>query len=223
MNHTIAPWELIVSDASDVPITDSIELPTNVTVIPERPRLGQVKGYNVAFRQAKGEFCLWLNDDAEVCPGYDTESLKFMTAHREFGLGALHYSENGGEFHVNSAWGCIYANFGILNRHLGEQVGFFDEDLHMYGSDNSLTIRVLLAGHGVSDIPTARVLHHSEMDQERVNNQAYRSRDNRVLQDKYMPSRADWLKTYRKHLGIADPPENVWPHGVKARRRVMAR
>lgn len=194
--NTDVQWELVVSDASDTPMDMAIP---DVTWIPERPRLGCTKGFNRAFREARGEFALWLNDDCEVTRGYDTAAIAFMQAHPQIGLGALHYSENGGPFHVNSAWGCVYANFGIIRRELGNQIGWFDESLEMYGCDNSLTFRVLLADRGVSDIPDARVLHHSVQDHERRMNQANRARDNRTLTATYMPQRRYWLARYRKH------------------------
>ncbi len=195
INHTTVPWELVVSDASDDPIVCSDE---RVRIIPERPRLTCTKGYNVAFRAAVGEFLLFLNDDAEVCEGYDTTAIDFMEKHPRVGLGALHYSEDGGPFHVNSAWGTIYANFGIFRKSVGESVGFFDEDLQMYGCDNSIAIRILMADLGVSDIPGANIIHHSVKDQQRIENQRYRHRDNETLSSKYMPYRDEWALNYRQ-------------------------
>ena len=61
----------------------------------------------------------------------------------------------------------LYANFGILRRSLGKELGWFDEELTMYGSDNSLTFKTLLAGHGVTSIPGAKLIHHGHADQQR--------------------------------------------------------
>lgn len=210
VEHTSTPWELVVSDASDEPIV--CDLP-NVRILPERPRLGCTKGFNRAFREAMGEWVIWLNDDAEVCPGYDREAMRFMKSHPEIGLGALHYSECGGPFHVNSAWKTIYANFGIVPRHIGESVGWFDEDLQMYGCDNSLALKILLQNYGIADIPDSRILHHSVKDQARIENQHMRSRDNEILTSKYMPRQREWVWTFnrlRVHSG-AEP----WSHGVQ--------
>lgn len=211
VRHTrTASWELIIADASDTPI-DQSRLPSNARVLPERPRLGHTRGYNVAFRASCGKYIIWGNDDAEVCEGYDVAAIEFMESHPKIGLGALHYSENGGPFHVNSAWGCLYANFGIFPRWLGEQVGFFDENLHMYGADNSLAIRILLAKYGVADIPNARILHHSEKDEIRAENQKLRKLDNQTLTSKYMPLRNQWRNMYEYRKFEASQP---WAHGV---------
>ncbi len=154
-----------------------------------------------------------MNDDAEVCEGYAENAIRFMEKHPQIGLGALHYSENGGAFHTNSAWGTTYANFGIFPRCLGESVGFFDEDIEMYGADNSLAFRILLAGKGIADIPEAKVLHHSVEDKIREDNQLGRRKDNRVLSNKYMPLQHQWLATFRRyqiHSG-----QEPWSHGVE--------
>ncbi len=208
IRYTSVPWELVVSDASDTPIVCKDD---RVRIIPERPRLGCTKGYNVAFRAAQGEYLIWLNDDAEVCEGYAETAIAFMEKYPRIGLGALHYSEDGGPFRVNSAWGVPYANFGIISKWLGDVVGWFDEDLEMYGCDNSLTIRVLMAGSGVSDIPGAHIIHHSVKDEHRLENQRTRHRDNEKLTNKYMPHREDWVNNYRR-LKV-NTGTIAWAHG----------
>lgn len=212
IERTTVDYEFIVSDASDIPYPD--DTPANVQIFHENPRLGHSKGYNAAFRMCAGDYILWLNDDAEVCEGYDTEAISFMDKHPEIGLGALHYSEppSGLPFHVNSAWGTIYANFGIFPRTLGERVGFFDEELTMYGSDNSIAIRILLAGYGIADIPSARIIHHSVKDKLREENQLARMRDSRILTEKYMPSMRRWQATYKRYCRESSAP---WSHGKR--------
>ncbi len=208
--NTSVPWELVVADASDVPM-DATHLREEVRILPERPRLGCVKGYNRAFRECLGEFVLWLNDDCEVCPGYDTAAIEFMEQYPQTGLGALHYSEKGGEFHVNAAYRALYANFGIIRKQLGDAVGWFNESLEMYGCDNSLTFKVLLENYGVNDIPGARIIHHSEQDDERRQNQRSRRRDNETLTETYMSMRHHWLMSFhrnRVHTGTIP-----WEHG----------
>lgn len=202
--HAVVSWELVVSDASDAPLACNHP---QVRLLPERPRLGCTKGYNRAFREAKGEWVIWLNDDAEVLPGFDHHAIAFMLGNPKVGLGALTYHEDQEPhrgFHVNSYFGMVYANFGILRPSLGNQVGWFDEDLIMYGSDNSLAFRILQAGYGVRAISEARVIHHCEQDRERVVNdvQAVRIQAVHILKDKYGPSMAAMRATYLAAGGI---------------------
>jgi GT2 family glycosyltransferase len=212
LEHTkIASWEFVVADAS----LEAYEADhPNIRVIHENPRQTHSRGYNMAFKAARGEYILWLNDDAEVCEGYDTEAVKFMEAHPKIGLGCLHYSEpaSGIPFHVNSAWGCLYANFGIFKKSIGEEVGYYDEDLVMYGADNSFALKILMADYGIADIPSARIIHHSKQDNIRAANQAHRLVDNRTLSAKYMPYRRHWVKSFQKHrLWSGHEP---WSHGT---------
>lgn len=211
--NALLDWELIAADASDEPMS-TWGFSERVRIYREWPRLGCTKGYNRAFREARGEWVIWLNDDCEIESGCAENAIAFMERHSQIGLGALHYSENGGPFHCNQAWGCLYANFGILRRELGDKIGWFDDSLEMYGCDNSLTFRVLLAGKGVADIPDARVLHHSEQDDNRRENQANRLRDNQTLQRKYMPERHAWLATYKRLLP-AESQTQPWNHGQR--------
>lgn len=192
-------YELVVSDASDPPI-DFFNLPHTVRILEESPRLGCTKGFNRAFREARGEWLIWLNDDVEVAPGYAEAAIRFMEEHPEIGLGALYYSDPTHiGFKVNSCvFGMLYANFGIIRRKLGEQVGFFDEDILMYGCDNSLTYRVLLAGKGVAGIPSSRVVHHSVNDAERRNNNdlPFRIAQAELLKAKYGPRLSEMRAVY---------------------------
>lgn len=212
LRRTTVDYEFIVSDASDQPFLDHV--PAHVQIQYEFPRLGHVKGYNNAFRLCSGDYILWLNDDAEVCEGYDVAAIEFMEKHPRIGLGALHYSEpsNGLPFHVNEAWKTMYANFGIFPRTLGQRVEFFDEDLEMYGGDNSIAIKILLAGYGIADIPNAKIIHHAEDDQIRKDNQSTRYRDNRLLTKKYMPLMREWQATYQRLKCESSTP---WSHGVR--------
>lgn len=167
-SHTKVNWELIIADASDEPIPFVDE--PGITILPERPRVGVSKGYNRAFAQAKGKYVLWLNDDAEVLPGYDVEAVRFMELNSNIGLGALYYQEGGSDFRVNSYLGMTYANFGIMKREFGNSIGWFDEEFPMYGSDNALAFRTLLADKGVAGIPNARLIHHAVADRHREEN-----------------------------------------------------
>jgi len=202
--HTPVPWELVISDASDEPI-ENVFQSANITILPERPRLGFVKGYNRAFRYATGTWVVFLNDDAEVQPGYAEAAVGFMEAHPDVGLGALYYAEGKLPYRTWSCYGMLYANFGIISRELGNQVGWFDEELTMYGSDNSLAFRVLLAGKGVASIPGARVWHHVQLDQWKKENQRHRVADGSKLHQKYFPRVDQMRTTYRATRHLSGP------------------
>ena len=166
--HTTTEWELVVADANE---KSYIETDGRIKVIPDFPPNGCSLGYNRAFHAATGKWVVWLNDDAEVLPGWDTAGIVFMEAHPEVGLGAYYWRDVNGPniFSVRTYYGMPYANFGILSRELGETVGWFDAvNAPMYGNDNSMTFRVFLAGKGVACVPGGMILHHREQ-KERLN------------------------------------------------------
>src|ERR1041385_1187525 len=138
--RTLVPWELLIGDASDEPFICNQD---NIRIIPERPRLGYTRGMNALCRQARGKYVLFLNDDAEVMPDYATTAVNFMDHYPAIGLGCLAYKEGMGPFRVNSYFGIPYANFGIISRELGDQIGWVDEEVPVYGSDKPLARRVL--------------------------------------------------------------------------------
>jgi GT2 family glycosyltransferase len=203
--HTPMIWELVVSDAGDIPIEDQ-EVATDdtwpkIVVLPERPRLGCTRGYNRAFRAARGKWVIWLNDDVEVQAGWAEVAIAFMERHSAIGLGAIYYDEPPVQpLMINHAWGMPYANFGILRRELGNRVGWFDEDFEMYGNDNSLTFRILLAGFGVAPIPGTAVRHHSEKDAERLINENHSAHllATTILEKKYLDRLPEMRETYER-------------------------
>jgi GT2 family glycosyltransferase len=198
--NTSVEWELVVADASDTPMDES-GLPENVIVIPERPRLGCTRGYNRAFQEAIGTWVIWLNDDCEVLPGYAEAAIQFMEANPSIGLGALPYSNKGRPFTTNSNSfdGMIYANFGIIRRELGDQIGWFDEIVRMYGCDNSIGFRVLLHGLGIANVPYPSILHYETEDAHREDNLKGQIEDADRLKSKYEPLLPQMRAVYEKH------------------------
>lgn len=204
LERTKATWELVVSDCSDAPYPDTY--PSNVRIIPERPRLGCVKGYNKAFREARGKFVINLNDDAEVMPGYDVAAIEFMEKHPEIGCGCLYYAETKLPYMVNVWIGNIpYPNFGIFHREFLIDIGGMDEEITMYGNDNSLAFRTLLAGKGIGTIPGARIWHHRVHDIHKIENQKHRKPDAEILSRKYRPLLFQMLQVYNKTKHLVGP------------------
>lgn len=222
--YTQVPYEIIIADASDEPIGLIKTCNGPVYVIPERPRLGCTRGYNRAFAMASGDWVIWTNDDCEVTEGYAEAAIAFMEQNPHIGLGALYYSEWPHGFHVNSYYGMLYANFGIIRRSFGDQIGWWDEQLPMYGADNAFTFQVLLAGKGVDGIPNARIIHHATDDAHRRENGEYSTRmhEAEILKVKYGPLlpqiQAAYLTTQSGQNGGAQDqtPPWMWPETTKA-------
>lgn len=201
--HTVVDWELIIGDAGELPLYIS---DPRITRIVERPRLGHTKGYNNCFALCRGKWVIWLNDDAEVLPGYDTSAISFMRDNPNCGMGALHYNE----LLPNNTWlgfkthcyrSLPFANFGILLNSYGRSLGWFDERFHMYGADNSLAFKVFLSGRVVLPIPGEHILHYSPKDAQREDNQQWRVQSRELFRD-YDALLPSMYQVYKNHTGI---------------------
>lgn len=200
--------EVIIADASDEPCK---LVWRGVRVIHESPRKGHVRGYNEAFKECRGEWVIWLNDDVEITTdGWADSAIEHMRSHPELGLGAFYYSEPPRQprFHVNFCYGMLFANFGILQRSFGDSIGWFDEDFTMYGSDNSITFRTLLAGRGIGTIPGKFIIHHSTQDEVRLANQHHRKPGSELLRSKYYPLVPQMKAVYSRTAHLVGP--KIW-------------
>jgi GT2 family glycosyltransferase len=187
-NTSNIDWELIVSDAGNKFPVDASLLSNRTKLIIERPRLGFVKGYNKSFRMAQGKYICWLNDDAIVQPNWAQEAIKFMDNNKWVGMGAFYWMNQGGpDYNVEWYQGLPYANFGIIDREFGNCLDWFDEDMTMYGSDNSISFRVFLAGKPVVGMSKARILHRPYTDSYRIDNEKLQAKDAEILMNKYRP------------------------------------
>lgn len=221
IENSAVDWELLIADA-DGKAFPWHQPSRGIWVIPDGDGvgpfhtptpMGHTKGYNRCFQLARGQWVIWLNDDAEVEPGYDTNAIHFMEVHRSIGLGCLYYREqriNGfTPYHINRFRDMLYANFGILSKQWGDKIGWFDEAFPMYGADNSIAFRTLLAGKGIAGISNARVVHHSEQDELRESNQHMRQIASTLFQTKYGAHMHEMQRTFKKLVlegDVVQPP-----------------
>ena len=188
VENTKVDWELIILDAGTTPppLFYYLQLTKDrIRIVEENPRLGHIKGYNIGFRMAQGEYVTWLNDDAIVMPGWDS-CVEMMDRNPWIGMGILRFGTNGDNFLSFEYQGLPYANFGILRKELGDKVEWFDDDiLYFYGGDNSLTFKVFLKGKPVVPLPGKHVIHYPHMDSYRIDNEARQAADAAALMTRY--------------------------------------
>lgn len=181
--NTYVPYELLISDAGKLhPVGNCTE--PNTKVFREIPRLGHIKGYNNLFRQCSGKWVVWLNDDAVVLPEW-SKCVEVMERNSWVGMGILQYGNFGSPYTFNEYQGMPYANFGIIDRELGNRLGWFDDYLYFYGGDNALTFKVFLSGRPVVSIPGEHIIHYPVEDQQRIENVAKQAADATALMNKY--------------------------------------
>ena len=201
INNTTIEYEVIILDAGKNPAkADSNFNKNNIKIIREPKRLGFAKGYNIGFGQMTGRYAMFLNDDCVTLPYYDIEAVRFMDRNPWCGLGAIYFSNYGTDpFHINEWLGLPYANFGVISKELGDRVGWFDEVCHTYGSDNSLTFKVLLEGKGIAGIPHSKIIHNPITDSNKQENMDRQSEDARNLLLKYRPRLPEMIEIQRRY------------------------
>lgn len=198
--NTPIEWELIIADASIKYPLNTLQnaLGSNIKVLSERPRLGHVKGYNRAFRACSGDWVVWLNDDAIVMPDW-WRCVEVMERNKWIGMGALKFGQFMDAFLTFEYQGLPYANFGIINREFGNELGWFDEEVcYFYGGDNSLTFKVFLANKPVTPIPGRHILHVPCADEYRLENELLQAGDGAKLMAKYRTLLPRMLEVHEK-------------------------
>lgn len=201
-------WELAVSDFSAKPWTPRYEPAANevsLSLTRDYPRTSMRSQYNMMARAAAGRWVVWVNDDAEVLSGSIESAIAFMRLNHEIGVGAFYYQEGQGTpWRVNDYLGTVYANFGIIERIFGDEIGWFGEYLFSYGIDNEICFRSLLHGRGVVGIPPAKIVHHIDGSARKECDSArHRPTASAYLQERYGPlmPRMKTVHDRYRHLG----------------------
>ena len=217
------PFEFFVADASNPGYATTNDIQNDqllwTTVIRESPPLGHIRGYNTAFSKCRGEFVLWVNDDAELLPGWDDTALRFMGGHPEIAVGALYFRDrtNGDwktYFEVQSLFDIQYANFGFVRREAGVALDWFDPSLGMtYCADTDFCFRAICQGFGVAPMFGCGLLHYREMDAGRKQNEMGRKEDRNEFNRKWdtrvpeLKAQFEKFKRFRRAMYI---PAEEW-------------
>jgi len=160
-------------------------------------RTGFVRAANLGFRAARGEYVVQLNDDCELLPWTISNAVRFMEApaHRDVVGMAAFYHDTPVRRNVNTqidvegiryvtchVRGLCYANFGMVRRELGEQLGWYDERFRFYGADPDFSLKVWHeAGLEVRPCAGALVRHLMMEDERGREDRARQGDDNAKL------------------------------------------
>jgi GT2 family glycosyltransferase len=232
-------YEIVVGCANDDvnPDKSYVQPAPDIVATYQRPRLGMLRGYNNTFSHCSGEFVVWFNDDVECLSGWAENALSFMRANPSVGMGAIYFLDrlhnkkdwtqyNGPDprqmsnaeraewgwtttFNIQDLYGLTYANFGILRRLLGEEVGWFPTNIgKMYGSDTAFSWEIMSRGLAVVGIPDARVLHYRTRDDERSQNYELIQSDRELFDSAWLP-RVEELRAIQNGHTHLRSPKNI--------------
>ena len=196
--------EVIVVDGASTDHTPALlqqELQTpgsSLRIIREPHREGFVRAANKGFRAARGQYLIWLNDDARLLPSsLDQAVQQLETSPPDVGLLALFHRVNttrsvayetirmGQAFKLLHVRGTLYANFGLGRRQTFEQLGHFDERFSFNGADPDFSLKIWHAGLKVVPAWGALVDHDEHDDDRRTTDTPRGTDDNLKLFEKW--------------------------------------
>lgn len=224
--------EIIVVDGGSTDGTRSwLAEQADLRVILEPRREGAVKAFNKGFRAARGDYVMWLNDDAYPLAGSVEAAVGMIERPDLSDVGIVAFYHNwhsernvldrviheGESYELCHVRGYAYANFGLLRRNLLEKIGYADEKFYFFGFDPDLSLKVQL--HENLKVIGCRqaLIHHDEHHDDRklADLSAGREDNARLFAKWKLPEPgcyADPVPGYRQTLerrGLEAPDQNV--------------
>jgi len=185
---------LVLDNASEDGSADAVRaLGRDIRLIELTMREGKAANDSRLLREAKGEFCLLLNEDSELQPGGAAALVDALRSNpRAAAAGAQLISPSGRP--VPCAWrlpgfdtalagalflhrsftvesggdatrqvGWVQSSAMLVRRAAAQQVDWLDPDFFVYSDETDFCKRLADAGWRVLYVPSARAVHHDQM------------------------------------------------------------
>jgi GT2 family glycosyltransferase len=216
--NVAVPHEIIVVDGGSTDgAREWLATQGDLVVILEPQREGAVRAFNKGFRAARGEYVMWLNDDAYPLPGSVEAAIRLIERPdlTEVGMVAFYHNwhqarnvldevlHDGERYEIYNVRGYPYANFGLLRTELLRRLGYADERYYFCGFDPDLALKAQLeAGLKVVGCRQAFVHHDEDHDERKLADLPVGMEDNAKLfakwnlpeKDSYPDSRPRYQK-----------------------------
>ena len=174
------------------------ELGAAATLIAHAERTGKGENDSLLLREARGEYCLLLNEDAELRPGaaaaliaeldrhptaaaagamlLDPQGHRLACAWRLPGLGtALASALFLHRLLVTQSGGNRTREVGwaqsaalLVRREAAAEIGFLDQDFFVYSDETDFCKRLRDAGWTILHVPGAEAIHHEQLATDRA-------------------------------------------------------
>jgi N-acetylglucosaminyl-diphospho-decaprenol L-rhamnosyltransferase len=231
---------LVLDNASDDGSADAVRaLGREINLFALDRRTGKAANDSRLIEEARGEFCLLLNEDSELQPGAVPALIGALRSDRQAAVaGAQLLSSEGRP--VPCAWrlpgadsalagalflhraltvesggdgtrpvGWVQSSAMLVRREAARGVGGFDPDFFVYSDETDFCKRLGDAGWRILYVPSARAIHHDQMTQDAA------GAERRIVE--YHRGRDRYL---RKHLGHVQAvllrPLLAWPYLLRA-------
>lgn len=166
-------YEIIVVDggSTDGTLEWCKEQP-DVKLIEHGELRGAVKAFNDGARASSGLYVILANDDIVFINESIMTAVAFMQDNPGVGIGCFYQDRYKQDWHVEQMPAVIngrqisayYGQVCIVQRWLGDLVGWWGDYLRTYGGDNELSCNVLEAGYKVLPIECAQIHDTTPMD-----------------------------------------------------------
>jgi N-acetylglucosaminyl-diphospho-decaprenol L-rhamnosyltransferase len=184
---------LVLDNASDDGSADAVRGREGVRLIELDRRTGKAENDSTLLREARGRYCLLLNEDSELRPGAVPALLDALEADPAAAAAtAQHLSSDGrekacawrlpgvgpalavallveGPFVVQSRGnrvrevGWAQSSALMVRREAAELVGFLDPAFFVYSDETDFCKRLRDAGWRILYVPAARAVHHDQL------------------------------------------------------------
>jgi hypothetical protein len=200
-NHTDGDERevLVLDNASDDGSVEAVrERHPHARVIARETRAGKAENDTTLLREARGRFCLLLNEDSEIEPGARSALLSALEADPRAGAAGAQLITTEGEPKA-CAWrlpgvgtalatalllhralvvesrgaevrrvGWVQSSAMLVRREAAAQVGYLDPDFFIYSDETDFCKRLSDAGWRILFVPDARAVHHDQLSTDPV-------------------------------------------------------
>ena len=185
---------LVLDNASDDGSAQAVrDLGREIRLIELEQRSGKAANDSTLLREARGRYCLLLNEDSELRPGAVEALLDALESDPEAAVAGAQLLDSGGR-EVPCAWrfpglgtalaGALFlhrlltvqsrgseirrvdwvqSSAMLVRREAAAQVGYLDSDFFVYYDECDLCKRLADAGWQSLYVPAARAVHHDQL------------------------------------------------------------
>jgi len=192
---SVATETLVLDNASDDGSAAAVAArgQGDIEVVALGRRTGKAANDSTLLHRAQGEYCLLLNEDAELCPGAPAALLDALEDDPVAGAAAAQLLDPAGRpqpcawrlpglgtavagaafLHrriVVESGGAVTRRVGwaqssalLVRRAAAEEIGFLDPDFFVYSDETDFAKRLADAGWATLLVPAARAVHHEQL------------------------------------------------------------
>ena len=208
-------------------------------LIPLEARTGKAENDSRLLREARGEYCLLLNEDSELQPGAVEALLGALDANpRAAAAGAQLLDPAGtpqpcawrlpgpgttlasalflhrlfvvqGQGSETSEVGWVQSAAMLVRRSAAQEVGYFDPEFFVYSDETDFCKRLRDAGWAILHVPSARAIHHEQLATDL-------GRERRRIVEFHRGRDRYFRKHYGRVVAALLRPLSAWPYLPRA-------